>query len=376
MLLAATLGSGMVSAYGAEGLARVQSAFNDFRRAAPGARLAILDDAASMSRYGGPASDTSPPSLCAALARVVNIELPAKTPGGNASENDGILILGGNEIFPFFNAPNPVTDPIDTDVFVPTDSPYGARGSMNEDDWLNPAIPVGRICCGAGDSADSLCAIIEAMASYHQRMPARAGYVEFTNRDWQDASFSVITEMPGPGRLLISPDDVVTAANAVELDARFLYCNLHGFSGDPAWKGYDDVGRRFVTALSADSFSSDFIAGSFIYTEACYGLQTAGRTPASSCALAALAAGAAAVVGATGLAFGSLPPGGPANLIDADALARGFFQAALGPNATAGGCLQQARDAFRSSASGLDSFARKTLLQFQLLGDPTLYVSN
>jgi hypothetical protein len=169
---------------------------------------------------------------------------------------------------------------------------------------------------------------------------------------------------------------VVAAANAVELDARFLYCNLHGFSGDPAWKGYDDVGRRFVTALSADSFSSDFIAGSFIYTEACYGLQTAGRTPASSCALAALAAGAAAVVGATGLAFGSLPPGGPANLIDADALARGFFQAALGPNATAGGCLQQARDAFRSSASGLDSFARKTLLQFQLLGDPTLYVSN
>jgi hypothetical protein len=367
MLLLTTLSSGMISAYGDDGYQQISSAVSDLCMAVPGAQVAILDDGVSMAPFGGRASAVDQASLFTALNGVVkNIGLTA---GG-----DGILILGGNDVFPAWSYPNPVTDrSLDPDPNVLTDLPYGCPDNPN--DWLSPnIIAVGRICAGAGDPASALCAIIQNLVTNHQKKPLRAGYVEFTNRDWQDASFSVISDMPGPGRLFISPDDAVTAANSAQLDARFLYCNLHGFSNDPAWKGYDDVRRSFVAAISPESFSPDSIAGSAIYTEACYGLQTAGRPSSGSCALSALGAGAAAVVGATGLAFGSLP-GDPRNLIDADALARGFFEAALAPNSTAGGCLRAARASFLvSSGSSPDSYAKKTLLQFQLLGDPTLVI--
>ncbi|MGB9456221.1 MAG: C25 family cysteine peptidase [Bryobacteraceae bacterium] len=372
MLLLTTLSSGMISAYGDDGYQQVRSAVSDLCLAVPDAQVAILDDAVSMAHFGGPAAARDQDSFAIALNHVATV-VGLTTAGGG-----GILILGGNDIFPAWSVANPVTDrSLDPDPSFLTDLPYGAHGSANPSDWLSPdIIPVGRICAGAGDPASALCAIVETLIANHQKKPLRAGYVEFTNREWQDASFSVITDMPGPGRLLISPDDTVTAANSAELDARFLYCNLHGFNDDRAWKGYDPVRRSFVTALSADSFSPDAIAGSVIYTEACYGLQTAARPTSGSCALSALAAGAAAVVGATGLAFGSLP-GDPKNLIDADALARGFFQAALPPNSapTPGGCLRAARASFlASSGASPDSYARKTFLQFQLLGDPTLVV--
>jgi hypothetical protein len=86
--------------------------------------------------------------------------------------------------------------------------------------------------------------------------------------------------------------------------------------------------------------------------------------------LTLLAQGATAIVGSTGLAFGTAP-GAPLNLIDADALTRGFFNAALS-GGTVGHCLAQARSGFLTSS--LDVYQQKTLLQFQLLGDPSLAI--
>lgn len=360
MLLVTSLASGLLSAYGVDGSQQVEAAMADFVSSAPGSQIVLLDDAAAMAPFGGAVSAPNPPSLAASLGRVVS-----------STGADAVLIVGGHEIFPFYSILNPVVNPIDPDTAVLTDNPYGANGSPAVADWLNPAIPVGRVCAGPGDSADAFCAILEGLAANRLNRSPRAGYIEITNRDWQDASFSVISEMPAPGHLFISPDDAITPANSEDLDAHFLYCNLHGFTGDPAWKGYDDVRRVFVPALSADSFLPAAVSGSVIYTEACYGLETAGRPISGSCALSALAAGAAGIVGASNLAFGSLPGPSP-NLIDADAFARAFFQAALQPNATLGDCLRAARSSFlASSGPSPDPFAVKTLLQFQLLGDPT-----
>jgi hypothetical protein len=367
MLLITTLSAGLISAFGSDGAGQVRAALADFANAAPPAELAVLDDALSMAPFGPRVSAADPASLAVALNRAAA--------GLNSSGGDGILIVGGPEIFPTWSIPNPVTDrSLDPDTAILTDNPYGARGSTAMSDWMVPALPIGRISAGAGASAASLCAVIGTLVSNHQKRPLRAGYVEFTNRDWQDISFSVISDMPGPGRLLISPDDVVNASNTINLDARFLYCNLHGFNNDSAWKGFDAVRRTFVTAMSPQSFAASAVGGSVIYTEACYGLQTKGRPASGSCALTALAAGAAAVVGATGLAFGSLP-GAPKNLIDADAFAKGFFEAGLTAGSTAGACLHKARTEFRASCGPTpDVYATKTLLQFQLLGDPTLAV--
>jgi hypothetical protein len=369
-LLAITRAAGMISVYGPDGYSQIQAKLAAYQRSVTGQNvtLAVLDDAASMAAYGGVAGGADAISVQVAVTRVV-AALPAA-----ATPLHGLLILGGGNVVPFFQVANPVTNrALDPDPWVYTDNPYGQTGPFDLGRSLEPSLPVGRICTGASDPAGAFCALIDNLIANHNTRPIRAGYVEVTNRVWQDASASVASALAGAGRVLVCPDDRVTAVNASVLDCKYLYCNLHGFQNDPGWKGSDPV-RGYVTALSPDSFSAQFVAGTFVYTDACYGLRTDGRPTTGSCALTLLARGAAAVVGATGLAYGTAP-GAPLNLIDADALTRGFFNTALG-GGTVGSCLKQARLNFLGSSSpaAADVYQQKTLLQFQLLGDPTLAI--
>ena len=55
-----------------------------------------------------------------------------------------VLIVGGPEIVPFHNLPNPVED---ADMDVPSDNPYAAKdNNYFISDW-----PVGRVSGGVGD---------------------------------------------------------------------------------------------------------------------------------------------------------------------------------------------------------------------------------
>ncbi len=366
-LLAITRAAGMVSAYGAKGYELIQAKLLAYQRSIPGlsVTLAVLDDEGSMAPLGGVAAGSDAASLQLAAAKAVA-----------GTDPNGVLILGGNEIIPPYQLTNPVTNrTLDPDPWVYTDNPYGLKAPFNLQQSLEPPTPVGRLCAGAGDSAAAFCALIDNLIANHTQRPLRAGYVEVANRVWQDASATVASALAGAGRVLVCPDDRVTASSASLLDCRYLYCNLHGFLNDRGWKGQDPV-RGYMTALDPSSFSAASVAGTVVFTEACYGLQTAGRPRAGSCALTILACGGAAVIGSTGLAFGTAP-GAPLNLIDADALAKGFFSAALSgtTDRTIGECLQAARSVFRAASSGLDAYQTKTLLQFQLLGDPTLAIA-
>jgi hypothetical protein len=321
----------------------------------------VLDDAFSMGQNPS-AKDNTAPSLNAALSRLVP---PA--PNGN---DRSILILGDDRVFPYFRAPNPVQDRIDPDPYVLTDNPYGARGSQNPNDWLQPdLLPVGRIAAGVSDSAQDFCNLLDVQISLRRTPPLRAGYVEITSRQWQNTSAFVMSALASPNRVFVSPDDRITAANASNLDCKFLYCNLHGFQNQAAWQGFDPGTSSYVPALTPDAISAQYLKGSVVFSEACYGLQTVGRKSSSCCALSLLAAGAA-VVGSTGLAFGSSTPQ-PQTLIDADALARGFFDRAPQTNPTLGSRLKAARDSLRESAPIPDAYLQKTLLEFNLLGDPS-----
>jgi hypothetical protein len=154
-----------------------------------------------------------------------------------------------------------------------------------------------------------------------------------------------------------------------DTDHEFLYFNLHGFDGAAEWKGYDSVQERFVTAVTPDAFDREYVSGSIVFAENCYGAQTPGRTPSNSCALRLVQQGAA-FVGATGLAYGShLAPN--FFLDDADALARSFWSE-LTAGVTLGESLRRARTAYYGDTNTPETnpFKRKTLLQFVLLGDP------
>ncbi len=357
-LLIVTSSAGMQSVYGASGYQSIVAKVRRFASIAS-ADFRVLDDAVSMAQFAR-AQDNMAQSLNAALNQA-----------GLLLNVSSILILGDHRVFPYFQRPNPVQDRTDPDTYVLTDNPYGAGNSS--DPWLQPSLAVGRIAAGVSDSAQDFCDLLDTQITLRQSRPARVGYVEITSRQWQNTSAFVMSFMASPNRVFVSPDDRLTSANASSLNCKYLYCNLHGFQNQAIWQGFDPGTASYVPALTPDAFSPQFLQGSIVFSEACYGLQTVGRSTSSSCALSLLAAGAA-VVGSTGLAFGSATPQ-VQRLIDADAMARGFFDAALQPNATLGKCLQAARNSLRQSALTLDPYVRKTLLEFQLLGDPSYEIS-
>lgn len=355
-----TTSAGLNVTYGFNGAAQVIGKIANYTAAVPGSSLAVLDDPVSMRPFGGPALSLERAALRVAIGNVLR----------GLGQGLKLLIVGGDSVLPYWSVPNPVTDrSIDPDPFVLTDNPYGMALDASPDPGLafTPPIAIGRVCTGSGDTAASMCTLIDNMIVNHTHRVVRGGYVEITNRAWINSSAFVTSALAGPGRVLICPNDAVTAANTSVLDCSTVYCNLHGFSNGSSWNGSDPV-RGFVPAVTPDSFDARFVSGSFVYTEACYGVQTVGRPTSGSCALKLLQCGAAAVFGSTGLAFGSATEQ-PQDLLDADALTRAFFELAEG-GATIGDSVVGARQEFADG--GLDGYRMKTLLQFQILGDPTL----
>ncbi len=360
-LMLITSGAGLLTFYGKEG---AQAIVTSAQRAACALRDASLTVLAATSNADSPSSPPDAQSLYAELKSLVSSS-------NLSSYQTSLLILGDQRVFPSFQVANPVTDrSVDPDDIVWTDNPYG------QFDWLQPAqciLPpyaVGRMAPGVTDSAADMCRLLDSLVSLHQGHTDRTGYVEIASRQWQNASNSVLSAIAPASRVIISPDGRVSASNAGLLDCKFLYCNLHGFLNDSAWSGYDNGFSYPVPAITPDAFQLHFVRGTVVFTEACYGLAVAGKKTSSSNALSLLSAGAAAVIGATGLAFGTADVK-PQNLIDADALARSFFQFAMGAGTSVGQSLLQARRALRATGPASDAYLTKTLLEFQLLGDPS-----
>ena len=347
--------AGLTAIYGADGAPTIQAKLAQLASAS-GAELHLL--AANANSSAG-----SPP-----LAPALYAELKQLRSGASP---DSILIVGDQRVFPGFSLPNPVADrSIDPDLSVLSDNPYGQFDWTQPQDAVLPPCAVGRIAAGVNESAAGLCALLDSQINLRQGHRMKSGYVEIVSRQWQDASNSVLSFTTPSSRVILSPDGRVTAANASSLDCKFLYCNLHGFLNASAWSGYDNGLSFPVPALTPDAFQSDFVGGTVVFTEACYGLAISGKSTGASNALSLIAAGAAAVVGATGLAFGTATAQ-PQNLIDADVLARGFFNSAASAGTSLGECLANARSALSGTSSRSDPFVVKTLLEFQLLGDPS-----
>jgi len=288
---------------------------------------------------------------------------------------EGIILVGDQRAFPSFTVANPVVDrAIDPDSAILTDNPFGQFNWSQPGQCLLPDFAVGRILPGVEQSAADFCALLDCVLALRQREIRRTGYVEVTSRQWQYSSSSVMSALAPSTRVIVSPDGRVNRYNASALDCKFLYCNLHGFLDDSAWSGYDNGLSWPVPAVTPDAFLPQFVSGTVAFTEACYGLATSGKRTSSSNALSLLTAGAAAVIGSTGLAFGTAQVK-PQNLIDADVLARGFFNNALRGGSTIGQCLLAARQTLRQTAPISDIYLAKTLLEFQLLGDPSYVLS-
>lgn len=357
MMLGVTVRGSLESRYGPDGYQLIRAALDGFGQTA-NARIVALDDAQDMDEFGLPPSGGDSGSILFAVRNV------RKFPGF-----DTLLLLGGDDIIPYWRLTNPVTDRgVDPDEEVLSDNPYGAASDKWEE-YLAPEIPVGRLPNSGGGSAQDFVDLIELATAIRESRPLRSSSAAVVNTEWMEFSQAAAVAMPGPVDWHLAPGYRMDRGAAADTDRECLYFNLHGFSGKPEWKGYDRVRADYVIAVTPDAFERQNVSGTVVFAENCYGAQTAGRTPNNSCALRLVKEGAA-FVGATGLAFGShLTP--DFFLEDADELAKFFWQD-IRDGIGAGAALQRAKQQYlgETNAADTNSFKRKTLLQFVLLGEP------
>ena len=284
---------------------------------------------------------------------------------------ESVLIIGGPAIIPFDLAPNPT--PQDGDANVPSDLLYGGLATGA----LMPEWPVGRLpgAEGAARSAELLERLIQQAARMHMLQPP----VQFTKAFgystavWQATSSQVYAEV-SPQPLLLSPPTVAATLDRALLDgADAVYCNLHGVLGGAAWYGQATGNSSYLLALRPEDVLAVNFAGAIVVSEACYGAVIAGRDEQTSLALAFLSRGAAGFIGATAMSYGpAFTPVG-----EADLLALHFWRALRQGSTSIGAALLEARAQMLLDTLAhqpmLDADDRKTMLEFVLYGDPTLW---
>jgi hypothetical protein len=353
--------------YGAGGARRVEAALRRLLagRAARGvvSRLAWIEEGLADLNMAGAAVE--PEAISQQLA-----ELSAALDRGGA-RLESVLIIGGPDVVPFYQAPNPT--PYDGDLSIPGDCFYGACNPFA----LMPEWAVGRLPGTVGGDPALLLRLIADAAIYRWTMPdSPPKAFGYSTEAWRRASAEVYAEIPASGALLVSPPTLATTFDRGLLDqARRVYCNLHGVRDGPLWYGQPSDRRTLLAALRPADLAGLDLRGAVVMSEACYGAAIAGRDEHTSLALAFLARGAIGFLGATAISYGpASPPGGEADLI-----ALHFWRALRTPGATLGAAFLAARSGMLRDTlayqATLDEDDQKTLLEFVLYGDPTLVVS-
>jgi hypothetical protein len=361
VILAVTVRGALERKYGPSGYQNIRSALDSFTTTVGGLVVAI-DDPVDMTAIGMPFLGAVDPGSILLTVRSLIRTI--------SSRQISLLIAGGDDIVPFWRLTNPVGDrSVDPDTVVVTDNPYGTTGDTL-DEYLAPSLSVGRLYDHGDGGADGFVQVISDAGAYGAARMGRSGSAVVINSDWSQCGHDAAATLPDPVDWHITPGYVMNTGTQSDTDRRILYFNLHGFSEQAEWKGYEPVRGQYVTAVTPEAFDRRFVSGATVFAENCYGAQTLGRTAENSCALRLVKEGAA-FIGATGLAFGShlLPR---MSLQDSDYLARSFFARHCRYGQNLGSALRDARrDYLNDTGTPLsDPYKQKTLLQFVLLGDP------
>ena len=300
-----------------------------------------------------------------------------------------VLIVGGHDIVPFHLLPNPTDD---DDEHVPSDNPY----ATSDENYFMPEWPVGRL--PFDKDAESLVKALQRAASDHRAaqrslslglrlrlwlrrkmgrvLAGECRTLGYTASIWRRASIAVYKAIGDPRSMISSPpvEAERLPSHAVKA-ARLSYYNLHGLEGSPEWYGQRDplhdqsVTTEFPVALRPQDVVNGGRAPKVVFTEACYGANSIGKTAETALSLKFLASGSRAVIGSTKISYGSVTP----PLIAADLLGRLFWQY-LNQHLPVGEALRRAKLKYAAEMHGrqgfLDGEDQKTLISFVLYGDP------
>ncbi len=310
-----------------------------------------------------------------------------------------ILIVGGHEIVPFHNLPNP-TDDSDKSVF--SDNPYStASGNYLRSDWL-----VGRLPDEAGSDPGLILEQIRQIINFHKMRSKRTSLLKrifsgselgfdlqrifrdllnppkdfgYSAAVWRRSSLATFRPLGKGSELRVTPPydtDTIDLDNLMK--AKCGYFNLHGLADTPDWYGQRDfselpTGPDFPVAISANRVEKIRNNVDLVFSEACYGANIIDKTTESSMALKLISVNCQGLVASTCIAYGSVfTP-----LIGADLL--GFiFWKYIKDGFSFGESLLQAKTGLikvMTQRQGyLDGEDQKTLMSFVLFGDPLGYL--
>lgn len=323
-------------------------------------RLVVPDDPASAALWGI-TEDTS----CDALAQTIRIV--AKSVGDSTSS---VLIIGDDGIVPFFRQPNPI--PSDGDLEILTDNPYGCL-TADPGSYPFPTLAIGRLV-GTDGNLKSLLEAINTSASLQIAMPVKNSGCAIGCSLWSETTQAVVSAMKQNCDQRDSPIYRVTRASADDLRRNLLYFNLHGTSTSNVWSGRGPAG--FTVAMIPSDLNGADVRGTFVFASNCFGADIVEKTADTSCALALMRRGVAALVGSTGFSYGA-GSDSSADVLFSDRLAQLVFSEfdsrGLGLALQRGRLNYSNENTINSGlATSMNPREYKTSLQFICLGDPTL----
>lgn len=308
-----------------------------------------------------------------------------------------LLIVGGPEVVPFHNLPNPTDD---SDPEVPSDNPYATI----DENYFVPQWPVGRLPGGAGRDAGLL---LEQLRMLNEEYAQKAGkkiinktsfliqIIEIINQFlrssstnvkssdqmgysasvWRIPSLHVFSTINKPQKLMLCPPYNARNLPMNEKSQHKLgYFNLHGIKDGAEWFGQSDPLSQsndpdYPVALLPANFGKGKTSPVYIFSEACYGANINEKTIENAISLKCLDSGTKTFIGSTCIAYGSvtLP------LIAADLLAHYFWSQVINGEPLGYALMRSKLNLAREMTAKqgyLDGEDQKTILSFVLYGDP------
>jgi Peptidase family C25 len=348
--------------YGSGGYEKVRAALRDLaesdRARGLSSRALAIDDGRSMRSLGGHV--VSDPGDAVAAKEAVDAAATALTP-------HFLVLVGAPDVIPQQRLRNPTPD---DDPDVPSDLPYGCPVGPSDDpgDFVGPTRVVGRLPDqpGATDPAYLVRLIGRARRWRSRPVAAHLPVFAVSAKVWKGSTEQSIRQLAAGSELHLSPPSGPGWARALTR-RRIHFVNCHGDEADFRW--YGDDGSIQPVAIDGTLLRGALARDMVVAAECCFG--AAHYDPALSgqptVAATYLREGASGVFGASTLAYGETE-----GTSCADLLTR-FFLSAVLEGASLGRAALQARLRFVQEMGELDPYDLKTLVQFDLLGDPSVH---
>lgn len=327
-------------------------------------KLVAIDSEADMGAVHGKAVKEKEDQK--AVKRAVDAVYDAYTP-------DYILILGAQDIVPHQDLKNPVYDPWgDDDRVVPSDMPYACEApySTRAGNFVGPTRVVGRVpdLVRSSDSA-YLVSLLGTAARHRTRTRSEyRKYFSVSAEVWKASTALSLTRMFGSSASMATSPPKGPSWSNKELGRRVHFINCHGSPEDPNF--YGQRGRSYPVAHTAGKLVRKIMNGTVIAVECCYGAQLYDPADADmepGICSTYLRDGAYGFFGSSTIAYGPSEGNGQADLI-----CRYFIDEVL-DGASLGEAALKARHRFAQAYTHLDPTDLKTLVQFHLLGDPSIH---